>query len=393
MFDAVVAGHFCIDIIPTFLPSQDAAEVASYLAPGRLTEVGAAVVSAGGAVSNTGISLARLGMDVRLAARLSTDLIGDLTRRIVAAHGPHLADYLTSDAGPGSYTIAISPPGLDRTFLHYPGANASFGPEDVPERLLAGTRLLHLGYPPLLRHMFADGGSELATLLERAQALGATTSLDLSLPDPAADSGRADWLSILARALPHVDLFLPSAEELYFMLDRAGYAAALQRVGGDLVGALDPSEVATLAERALGLGARVVGLKMGARGLYLRSASGAPMGGRGAPAEATEWLGRELWAPCFRVAVASTVGSGDATIAGFVAGLLRGQGPAGCLTSAVAVGACNVEGPDATSGVRAWDETQRRIASGWERLDAHISGPGWAWDPAAALWRGPQDRS
>jgi hypothetical protein len=31
-----------------------------------------------------------------------------------------------------SYTIAISPPGVDRTFLHCPGANQTFRADDVP---------------------------------------------------------------------------------------------------------------------------------------------------------------------------------------------------------------------------------------------------------------------
>jgi len=388
MIDAIVAGHLCIDIIPTFPRGQ----AGPYLVPGHLTEVGAAVISTGGAVSNTGLSLARLGMDVRLVARLGTDRIGGLTRDIVTSHGAHLADSLTSGAGPSSYTIVISPPGVDRTFLHCPGTNDTFGPEDVPDALLAGARLLHLGYPPLLRRMYADGGVELAALLRRAQRQGATTSLDLSLPDAASESGRADWTAILARALPHVDVFLPSAEELCVMLEPATAAAARSRAEGhDVAGALTASEVAALAGQALDMGARVVGLKMGDRGLYLRTARGAAPAGRGAPAHDAGWLGRELWAPCFRVPVVSTVGSGDATIAGFLAALLRGLPPEDCLTAAVAVGACNVEGADATSTVRGWDETQRRIACGWERLDARIGDAAWIWDAAAGLWRGPRD--
>ena len=52
---------------------------------------------------------------------------------------------------------------------------------------------------------------------------------------------------------------------------------------------------------------------------------------------AGEWLGRELLAPCFRpAAVAGTTGAGDATIAGLLAALLRGDGPAGAATAATA---------------------------------------------------------
>ena len=46
MFDVLVAGHLCVDIIPEIPPAP--AQSDSFLAPGRLTEVGAAVISTGG---------------------------------------------------------------------------------------------------------------------------------------------------------------------------------------------------------------------------------------------------------------------------------------------------------------------------------------------------------
>jgi len=392
MIDAIVAGHLCIDIIPRFLPHTPGAPEA-LLAPGRLVEVGEAVVSTGGAVSNTGLSLARLGLDVRLVARLGDDLIGGLTRQVVERSGAHLGQGLTTAHGePSSYTVVISPPGVDRIFLHCPGTNNTFGPEDVDDALLAGARLFHFGYPPIMRRMYADGGAELEALLSRAARLGATTSLDLSLPDAASASGRADWPAILARALPHVHLFLPSAEELQFMLDRPTYEEALRLPGGP-VDALTPEAIAALADRALGMGARVVGLKLGHRGLYLRTAPALGDMGRGAPAAPAAWAGREAWAPCFSVPVASTVGSGDATIAGLLGGLLRGQGPFAAMTTAVAVGACNVEAADATSGVRTWEDTQERVRAGWPRLEVGALGGAWRWEEAEGVWLGPRDAS
>ncbi len=390
MFDAIVAGHLCIDIIPQFLSHATGAPEA-FLTPGRLLEVGPAVVSTGGAVSNTGLSLAKLGLDVRLVARLGDDLVGGLTRQVVERAGAQLGEGLTLAQGePSSYTVVISPPGVDRIFLHCPGTNNTFGPEDVSDDLLAAARLFHFGYPPIMRRMYADGGGELQALLARAERLGATTSLDMSLPDPSSDSGRADWRAILERALPHVHLFLPSAEELLYMLERPAYEDALRDPRGP-VDALSVEQIAALADSALAMGARVVGLKLGHRGLCLRSAPSLGDLGRGAPAQASRWAGREVWAPCFEVPVASTVGSGDATIAGLLAGILRGQGPLAAVTTAVAVGACNVEAADATSGVRTWEDTQHRIGAGWSRLDAGVPAEGWRWNAEAGIWQGPRD--
>jgi hypothetical protein len=78
-------------------------------------------------------------------------------------------------------------------------------------------------------------------------------------------------------------------------------------------------------------------------------------------------------------------------VAGFLSGLLRGQTPEEATTSAVAVGACNVETADATSGVRPWDTTQARIQAGWPRLEAHVEAEGWSWDADKSIWRGPDD--
>ena len=54
-YDAVVAGHICLDITPEFTTGGKA--VGDILRPGRLVSVGPATVSTGGAVSNTGLTL------------------------------------------------------------------------------------------------------------------------------------------------------------------------------------------------------------------------------------------------------------------------------------------------------------------------------------------------
>ena len=61
------------------------------------------------------------------------------------------------------------------------------------------------------------------------------------------------------------------------------------------------------------------------------------------------------------------------------------------MTAAVAAGACNVEQPDATSGIPTWSQLQQRIQSGWNRRPVILPLPGWLWDEAEAIWRGPAD--
>ncbi len=112
---------------------------------------------------------------------------------------------------------------MDRIFLHDPGANDHFYAEDIRIDFVANSRLFHFGYPPLMRSMFENEGEELAEIFERAKETGVTTSLDLSLPDVSAASGQAPWSTILYKTLPNVDVFLPSIEEILFMLRRETY--------------------------------------------------------------------------------------------------------------------------------------------------------------------------
>ena len=236
--------------------------------------------------------------------------------------------------------------------------------------------------------MYENDGAELIAILRRVRADGVTTSLDMTFPDPSAPAGRADWVKILRGALPYVDIFLPSIEEILFMLRRATYEELRTRFGADLLQGITPELLTDLGDELLGLGVKIAGLKLGERGFYLRTADRAAIAGMGraAPADPAAWADQELWAPCFRVEVVGTTGAGDAAIAGFIAGLLRGLSPAATLTAAVAVGACNVEAADALSGIRPWDETLGRIAAGWPRRTLTIDAAGWRFDAGHGLW-------
>jgi sugar/nucleoside kinase (ribokinase family) len=158
--------------------------------------------------------------------------------------------------------------------------------------------------------------------------------------------------------LPYTDLFLPSIEELVFMLDRSHFEK--------LHGAVVPiREFERLSAEALALGAKVVAVKAGSRGLYLRTSPSLSGLGRGKPERVGDWESQEMWAPVFEVDVQGTTGAGDATIAGLLMGWIKGLSPRDALLAAAAVGACCCEQADAVTGVRSWTETEARIQAGW----------------------------
>jgi sugar/nucleoside kinase (ribokinase family) len=353
----VVAGHICLDIIPTFL--SPIAAGSPIITPGALTNIGAARLSTGGVVSNTGLALHRLGVPTRLMGKVGDDLFGREIVRLLAERDPALAAGMIVVPGEiTSYSIVINPPGVDRSFLHCPGANDTFCDADIREDLLDGASIFHFGYPPIMRRMYGDGGVCLEKLLNTAKRRGLVTSLDMARPDPASAAGKVDWPALLRRIGHSLDIFLPSVDELLFMLEGNAYAP------------MDGATLRRLSSAILEMGIPIIAIKLGDQGLYLRTSP------RGEAIERVcsrlglnvgEWANKELIVPCFTANVVGTTGAGDCTIAGFLAALLRKENPLDAMTAATAVGACSVEVADATCGVPAWEKVVQRIKAGWAK--------------------------
>ncbi len=390
----VVAGHICLDIIPALDEVEGGLE--TILVPGTLTNIGPATTATGGAVSNTGLALHRLGIATRLMGKIGDDQFGSTVLEILRAREPALADGMIVTPGEHtSYTIVISPPGIDRAFLHCPGANDTFSADDIDYDRLAGVKLFHFGYPPIMRRMFIDGGSELEKLLLGVKQKGLTVSLDMAKPDPASAAGRTDWPALLERTLPCVDVFCPSIDEILFMLDRERFEhLSQQALDGNIMPFVDGDLLGEISQRLIDMGAAIVVLKLGSAGLYARTTadrSRLAEAGAARPDDTDAWVGREMLVPCFKVEVVGATGSGDCAIAGFLAGLLQGQSLEESMTMATAVGACNVERPDAISGVRPWDQVQSRINSGWQRHKVTLKLDKWRVDAVKSTYLGPND--
>jgi sugar/nucleoside kinase (ribokinase family) len=394
--EVIVAGHICLDIIPTIRGGQIGLD--ALFVPGKLVDVGKAVISTGGAVSNTGIALHRLGSNVRLMGKVGNDLFGDAILSILGEHNPALVDGMIVASGENSsYSIVISPPRTDRIFLHSTGANDTYSAADLRDEQLQAARLFHFGYPPLMRSMYRNNGEELALLLKKVKTAGLTVSLDLAKPDPASEAGSADWRAILTKALPYVDVFLPSFEEIVYMLHRDQYEAWMRESdSGDLISFATGDFLSQMAEELLEMGAAIVGLKLGEHGLYVRTTSEearlSAMGGCSPTEDLREnWLDNEIISSCYQVDVVGTTGAGDCTIAGFLYSLLKGMKLEHALQTAVGVGAFNVEHADAVSGIRTGSEVWERISKGWAKREMKLVLPNWVLNEQQ-IWIGPHHK-
>lgn len=366
----MVAGHVCLDITPVF--QTDAANsLRDVFAPGKLIHVGNAVIHTGGAVSNTGLAMKKLGLGVKLVAKIGDDALGHVVLEKLNEYGS--GDDLVVDAAAStSYSIVAAIPGIDRIFLHHPGANDHFAARDITEKMLEGICHFHFGYPPLMQSMYENNGVELISLFSKVKARGITTSLDMAMVDLNSPAGKTDWHALLRGLMPYVDFFMPSVEELGFMLDRGMYDAwNRQAEGGDITRILNiPADVEPLADALGAMGAKVVLIKCGAPGMLYKTA------GENAMREIlqvhslspAEWCDKAGFEESYRAGeIVSGTGAGDTSIAAFIASMMRGYGADKCVKLAAATGACCVTAYDALSGLKPLDELWTRICQGWEK--------------------------
>ena len=221
--------------------------------------------------------------------------------------------------------------------------------------------LFHFGYPPLMRNIYEQDGAELKKIFRRMKRQGMLTSLDMTFVDPASAAGQVDWQAFLENILPTTDIFLPSLDEILFMVNREKYNQLIAAFGENIIRGVDAELVENTAQRLIDLGAPVVVIKLGAHGLYLRTAGSVPD-------RDASWSSVSRFDSCFCTDVVGTTGAGDCTIAGFLAAYVNGASPEEAMTTAVAAGSFSTESLDAVSAVPHRTAVQSRIDAGWKRL-------------------------
>jgi ribokinase len=216
----------------------------------------------GGKGANQAVAAARLGAEVHLVGRVGDDGFG---RRLLAGleeNGVRTgAVNVTRGAASGTAAILVGEGG-ENSIVVAPGANGLLSPADIDaaERLIRGAAVLVAQLEVPL--------AAVRRALEVARRHGVFTILD---PAPVPARG-------LPRALLRFDVIAPNAVE----------AAALLR-------ARSRRGPAAVARALLGLGPRMVALKLGARGAVHAAAGAAPER-----------------VPAFHVKAADTTAAGDA---------------------------------------------------------------------------------
>lgn len=279
---------------------------------GRLVLVERMELHTGGCAVNTAIALARLGIKTAVIGKVGNDGFGRFIVDRLVEEGVDTRGVKFDSSRNTSATMVLVSPDGERAFIHYTGTNATFVYEDIDWGIISEAKILHVAGSLV---MPSFDGEPTARAMRKAKEMGIITVLDTVW------DSTGKWLQLVGPPLQYTDIFIPSIEEARM-----------------ITGKESPEDIASfLLER----GVKIVALKMGEKGCYIRTKE------------------EEYRVPAFKVPVVDATGAGDAFAAGFLAGTLMGWDLEERGRFANAVGAACVMGMGAASGLRDFEGTMR----------------------------------
>jgi sugar/nucleoside kinase (ribokinase family) len=300
--DCLSAGILVVDHLSTPIPRVPRA--------GELILCDRLPLAFGGCASNVAIDLARVGIGVGVVGCVGRDPFGQFLIDGLSAAGVETSGVQVLDDVGTSGTLIINVAGEDRRFIHSAGANAVMQAGHIPLDRVRRAKVFYVGGYLLMPALEAPGA--LCELFREARRAGAKTVLDVVLPGPGNHWPKLESL------LAETDVFLPNEDE----------AAAIT----GLTSPLDQ------AQRCRDAGAGTVVITQGEHGTLL--------------------VNRDLRirAAAYPTQFVGGTGAGDAFDAGYIAGLLAGEDPIGCLKWGAALGASCVRSISATESVFSREE-------------------------------------
>jgi len=278
---------------------------------GRLSLVREMGIGIGGCAANAGLDLVKLGLKVSVVGRVGDDGFALVVRQVLEDAGVDVSHIVTDpDVGTSGTMVMVHGDG-ERSFIHYPGANGRVRPSDVPDALLERSKVLLLAGALV---MPGFDGEPAAEVLRRAREAGAITCLDTVW------DATGTWMRLLGPMLRQADMFLPSIAE-----------------ASELTDEVEPPRIAA---KLMEYGPRVIALKQGEHGCYVRT-----------PDE-------EISLPAYDIVPVDGTGAGDAFVAGFLRGHLAGWPLEETARFACATGAMATLAMGTTAGVGSLEATR-----------------------------------
>ncbi|MGB9643090.1 MAG: carbohydrate kinase family protein [Candidatus Ratteibacteria bacterium] len=274
---------------------------------GKLELVDRCELHIGGCASNTAVVAKKLGCDVSVIGKIGEDALGEFVLNALRKEGIEVSKVRIEKGITTSGTAVLVFPDGERSFLHSIGANRRFSVEDVDFDYLKNFSIVHVAGIFLLPGLEDE---KLETLAKKVKGIGKILSFDTAWDS----TGR--WLPVIENSIQYVDYFFTSLEEARMLSRKDDYRE--------------------MAEFFLALGAKNVCIKMGPDGSYVTDGK------------------QSQFFPALKVNAIDSTGAGDAYVAGFLTGLLKGYSFLKCGLIANTTGAMSVTAVGATSGIKDW---------------------------------------
>ena len=299
MLDVICLGILVADVI--------AKPVKGLPGVGKLELVEQLEMYAGGCAANTGIDLAKIGIQTGIIGKIGNDGFGKFMDEELNKYGVNVDGLRREEGVRTSASMVLVNNQGERSFIHCLGANAEFCDEDVDFNVIKKAKVLFIAGALLMPRF---DGEPTKRVLKKAQAEGIYTVLDTAW------DSTGKWMDLIGPCLPYLDLFIPSIEE------------ASMLSGTD--------NVEEMADLFLSKGVKLVVIKLGTKGCFIKSNQG-----------------KKFTIPTYTyIKAVDTTGAGDSFVAGFLTGIIKGWNLHQCGKFANAVGTHCVMSVGANSGIK-----------------------------------------
>ncbi len=255
----------------------------------------------GGCAYNTGVDAKRLGLKVSIQGKVGNDHFGSVLLDYLKRENIS-ADKITKANTGTAFSFIMIPDSGQRRIYNTPAANHPFCLDDIDFDSIKDSKVMHIAGSSLMPKL---DGPPTIELLKFCRKNNVITSMD-----PVFKTGIAN---VIVPALPYLDIFLPNTEE-------SEHITGLKKPEDQLNFYLD-NGVGTAA------------IKMGEKGVLISDGK------------------QRFELRAYNVAVADTCGAGDAFIAGFIYGILKGWDLYTNAKFATGTAAHCVQSDGATTGV------------------------------------------
>ena len=308
-YDCIVAGSCVVDML------NKPADLDKPIGRGILHEVQPLVLTGGGITSNSGITMARMGMNVGIFSYVGDDAMAQYVHTLYQSEGIDISPLQVHPTEATSTTVVMIDASGERSFYHCIGAPKTMNKQMFMDNmdLFKKSRMLLLGYYCILPNLEDD----LHEVFKMVREAGCQTALDAA--------GTGGHMQPLDRILPELDIYVPSHLE-----------AANQ------TGEQDPRKIIDIFR---GCGAPgLLGVKLGKQGVLLSPKAG-------------KFIDVPISTPPGEVI--DTTGAGDSFYGGLLTGLLKGMSVQDAGRLGTAAGACCVTSIGGSTGGRDFDFTAK----------------------------------